>query len=213
MGPVDPALKMQLRKLTAHLARYIQRAHNLTLAGIVCEYIRDVSEKVYLLSVLRTEWASNAAGSGAGSLGAAMLLSPTTDEVGAEAAAALMVIEDDEDAAGEEDWGELPGTASPRGTGAMAAAAAAPSGAAADVAYYGGGDMAPQDPHAVGSSGGAAAGGVLASGWVRPGTASGGGRPLTGNPSSRPATASSAPLTPTGLASGAGNGGVSRGSR
>lgn len=202
MGPVDPALKMQLRKLTAHLARYIQRAHNLTLAGIVCEYIRDVSEKVYLLSVLRTEWASNAAGSGAGSLGAAVLLSPTTDEVGAEAAAALMVIEDDEDAA-EEDWGELPGTASPRGTGAMAAAAAA------DVAYYGGGDMASQDPYAAGSSGGGGAGGVLASGWVRPGTASGGGRPLTGNPSSRPATASSAPLTPTGLASGAGNGGVS----
>jgi hypothetical protein len=46
---------MQLRKLTAHLVKYIERAHGLTLGGIVCEYIRDVDGKVYLLSVMRTE--------------------------------------------------------------------------------------------------------------------------------------------------------------
>ena len=44
--------------------RYIELAHGLTLGGIVCEYIKDVSGKIYLLSVLRTEWASNANGQG-----------------------------------------------------------------------------------------------------------------------------------------------------
>ncbi|GAX78783.1 hypothetical protein CEUSTIGMA_g6220.t1 [Chlamydomonas eustigma] len=73
MGAVEPILKMQLRKTTAHLVKYIQMAHNLTLGGIVCEYIKDASGKVYLLSVLRTEWASNAAGNGGGSYGAAAL--------------------------------------------------------------------------------------------------------------------------------------------
>lgn len=49
--------------------------------GLVCEYIRDVSGKVYLLSVLRTEWASNSNGHGAGSLSAtALLLIPEGDE-------------------------------------------------------------------------------------------------------------------------------------
>lgn len=46
--------------------RYIQVAHGLSLGGIVCEYIKDASGKVYLLSVLRTEWASNATIAAAG---------------------------------------------------------------------------------------------------------------------------------------------------
>jgi hypothetical protein len=45
-GSVEPSLKMQLRKLTAHIVKYIQRAHGLTLGGIVCEYIRDADGKV-----------------------------------------------------------------------------------------------------------------------------------------------------------------------
>ena len=32
-GAVDPVLKMEFRKLTSHLVKYIERAHNLTLAG------------------------------------------------------------------------------------------------------------------------------------------------------------------------------------
>ncbi|KAG2428600.1 hypothetical protein HYH02_014302 [Chlamydomonas schloesseri] len=72
-GAVDPTLKMEFRKLTSHLVKYIEKAHHLTLAGIVVEWIRDVNGKIYLLSVLRTEWATNASGHGAGSLAAANL--------------------------------------------------------------------------------------------------------------------------------------------
>ncbi|MEW5310692.1 MAG: hypothetical protein WDW38_002463 [Sanguina aurantia] len=80
-GPVEPVTAMQLRKLTTHIVQYIEKAHTLTLGGLVCEYIRDVSGKVYLLSVLRTEWASNSNGHGAGSLGAtALLLIPEAEE-------------------------------------------------------------------------------------------------------------------------------------
>lgn len=32
-GAVDPAIKMQLRKLTAHIVKYIEKAHGLTLGG------------------------------------------------------------------------------------------------------------------------------------------------------------------------------------
>ncbi|GFH10410.1 uncharacterized protein HaLaN_05717, partial [Haematococcus lacustris] len=70
-GAVEPGLKMQLRKLTAHIVKYIERAHGLTLGGLVCEYIRDADGKVFLMSVMRTEWTSTAGGQGAGSLAAA----------------------------------------------------------------------------------------------------------------------------------------------
>ncbi|GFR40226.1 hypothetical protein Agub_g794 [Astrephomene gubernaculifera] len=73
-GAVDPSLKMEFRKLTSHLVKYIEKAHRLTLAGIVVEWVRDAYGKIYLLSVLRTEWASNACGNGGGSLSAANLL-------------------------------------------------------------------------------------------------------------------------------------------
>ncbi|KAG1675152.1 hypothetical protein FOA52_003375 [Chlamydomonas sp. UWO 241] len=79
LGAVDLAIKMALRKATVYLVRYIQRAHGLTLGGIVCEYIRDVSGKVYLLSVLRTEWASSAGGSGGGAYSTALLTSKAVD--------------------------------------------------------------------------------------------------------------------------------------
>lgn len=78
-GAVEPALKMQLRKLTAHLVKYIQRAHGLTLGSVVCEYIRDADGKIYLTSILRTEWTSNAMGHGAGSLNAATYHAPVTE--------------------------------------------------------------------------------------------------------------------------------------
>ncbi|KAL6756783.1 hypothetical protein V8C86DRAFT_2641239 [Haematococcus lacustris] len=70
-GAVEPGLKMQLRKLTAHIVKYIERAHGLTLGGLVCEYIRDADGKVFLMSVMRTEWTSTAGGQGAGSLASA----------------------------------------------------------------------------------------------------------------------------------------------
>lgn len=79
-GAVDHVLKMQFRRLTQHLVNYIERAHGLTLGGIVCEYIRDANGKPYLLAILRTEWASNAAGNGGGSFSAANLLEDPMDE-------------------------------------------------------------------------------------------------------------------------------------
>jgi len=105
MGAVEPTLKMQLRKLTAHLVRYIQRAHGLTLGGIVCEYIRDISGKIYLLSVLRTEWASNAAGRGSGSLGATNLQQVPIEDPAAAAQEFLLIQEEEEEE--EEDLGRL----------------------------------------------------------------------------------------------------------
>ncbi|KXZ44324.1 hypothetical protein GPECTOR_69g417 [Gonium pectorale] len=72
-GAVDPSLKMEFRKLTSSIVKYIEKAHKLTLAGIVLEWIRDSYGKIYLLSVLRTEWASNASGNGGGSLASANL--------------------------------------------------------------------------------------------------------------------------------------------
>ena len=33
-------------------------AHGLSLGGIVCEYIKDASGKIFLISVLKTDWAS-----------------------------------------------------------------------------------------------------------------------------------------------------------
>ena len=71
-------------------------AHGLSLGGIVCEYIKDASGKVYLLSVLRTEWASNAAAAAAGGemdiggLGTTADLHDVDDEGEDAAAAALL---------------------------------------------------------------------------------------------------------------------------
>eukprot|EP00798_Chlamydomonas_sp_ICE-L_P029287 gene29288-12531_t len=120
MGAVDANLKMKLRKLVSHIVKYVQQAHNLTIGGIVCEFVRDAGDKqaynltfggivcefvqhagdkfvqqdhklpiggivcefvrdagdkIYLLSVLRVEWASNAGGHGSGSLASTILQS------------------------------------------------------------------------------------------------------------------------------------------
>ncbi|GLI64110.1 hypothetical protein VaNZ11_007285 [Volvox africanus] len=78
-GAVDATLKMEFRKLTSHLVKYIEKAHRLTLSGIVVEWIRDACGKIYLQSVLRTEWATNAYGNGGGSLSAANLTGEPLD--------------------------------------------------------------------------------------------------------------------------------------
>jgi len=78
-GVVEPALKMHLRKTTSHIVNYIQRAHGLVLGALVVEYVRNLDGKVYLLSVLRTEWLSNAMGHGAGSAGAHALTTAPID--------------------------------------------------------------------------------------------------------------------------------------
>lgn len=78
-GAVDATLKMEFRKLTSHLVKYIEKAHRLTLSGIVVEWLRDSCGRIYLLSVLRTEWATNAYGNGGGSLSAANLTEEPVD--------------------------------------------------------------------------------------------------------------------------------------
>ncbi|GLC34566.1 hypothetical protein PLESTB_001247700 [Pleodorina starrii] len=78
-GAVDATLKLEFRKLTSHLVKYIEKAHRLTLSGVVVEWIRDGAGKIYLQSVLRTEWATNAYGNGGGSLSAANLTGEPLD--------------------------------------------------------------------------------------------------------------------------------------
>lgn len=58
LGPVDPALKMAARKAAHGLVQYVQKAHLLTLRGIVCEFVRDSQGHLWFMGPLRTEWAS-----------------------------------------------------------------------------------------------------------------------------------------------------------
>ena len=54
-------------------------AHGLSLGGIVCEYIKDASGKIFLISVLKTDWASQG-GHPSGSLGKPAGVIPELDE-------------------------------------------------------------------------------------------------------------------------------------
>lgn len=58
VGPLDPALKMAARKAAHGLVQYVQKAHLLTLRGLVCEFVRDSGGHLWLLGPLRAEWAS-----------------------------------------------------------------------------------------------------------------------------------------------------------
>ena len=53
---LDPAVKAKFRRITASIVKYVEVAHGMSLAGLVCEYVRDHSGEIYLLSVLHTEW-------------------------------------------------------------------------------------------------------------------------------------------------------------
>ena len=65
---LDPALKAKFRRITASIVKYVEVAHGMSLAGLVCEFVRDASGEIYLLAVLHTEWTS------ATSVGAANLV-------------------------------------------------------------------------------------------------------------------------------------------
>ena len=58
LGPVDPSLKMLMRKAAQGLVQYVQKAHLLTLRGVVCEFVRDGEGHLWFMGPLRTEWAS-----------------------------------------------------------------------------------------------------------------------------------------------------------
>ncbi|GAB4823315.1 hypothetical protein N2152v2_010361 [Parachlorella kessleri] len=58
LGPVDPSLKMQVRKAAQNLVFYIQKARGLTLRSLICEFVRDAAGEVYFIGHLRTDWAS-----------------------------------------------------------------------------------------------------------------------------------------------------------
>jgi hypothetical protein len=58
LGPVHPSLKMAARKAAHTLVQYVQRAHLLTLRGLVCEFARDTQGHLWFLGPLRTDWAS-----------------------------------------------------------------------------------------------------------------------------------------------------------
>eukprot|EP00887_Chlorella_sp_A99_P006712 scaffold3.g6712.t1 len=58
LGPVDPALKMAMRKAAHGLVQYVQRAHLLTIRGLVCEFVRDSWGNIYFMGPLRVDWAS-----------------------------------------------------------------------------------------------------------------------------------------------------------
>ena len=58
LGPVDPSLKMQMRKAAQNLVFYIQKARGLTLRSFICEFVRDAAGEVYFIGHLRTDWAS-----------------------------------------------------------------------------------------------------------------------------------------------------------
>lgn len=58
LGPVDPSLKMAARKAAHSLVQYVQKAHQLTLRGLVCEFVRDASGHLWFTGPLRANWAS-----------------------------------------------------------------------------------------------------------------------------------------------------------
>lgn len=58
LGPVDPSLKMRMRKAAHGVVQYVQKAAGLTLRGLVCEFVRDGSGDVFFMGVLRADWAS-----------------------------------------------------------------------------------------------------------------------------------------------------------
>jgi hypothetical protein len=58
LGPVDPSLKMAARKAVHAAVQYVQKAHLLTLRGLVCEFARDAQRHLWFLGPLRTDWAS-----------------------------------------------------------------------------------------------------------------------------------------------------------
>lgn len=55
---LDPALKAKFRRITASIVKYVEVAHGMSLAGLVCEFVRDQTGEIYLLAVLHTEWSS-----------------------------------------------------------------------------------------------------------------------------------------------------------
>lgn len=80
LGPVDPALKMALRKAAQGLVQYVQRAHLLTLRSLVCEFARDCSGTIHFLAPLRADWASIIPGHGGEPWAAANLTAPAVEE-------------------------------------------------------------------------------------------------------------------------------------
>ena len=58
LGPVDPALKMTAGRAAHGVVQYVQKAHLLTLRGLVCEFVRDGEGHLWFLGPLRAEWAS-----------------------------------------------------------------------------------------------------------------------------------------------------------
>eukprot|EP00854_Cymbomonas_tetramitiformis_P002403 gene2403-3133_t len=56
---LDVSLKSKFRSILAAVVKYIERAHGLTLAGIVVEFVRDAMGNILLLGVLRVEWATH----------------------------------------------------------------------------------------------------------------------------------------------------------
>ncbi|PSC76497.1 disulfide-isomerase like 2-2 [Micractinium conductrix] len=64
LGPVDPALKMTAGRAAHGVVQYVQKAHLLTLRGLVCEFVRDGEGHLWFLGPLRAEWASLIPGRG-----------------------------------------------------------------------------------------------------------------------------------------------------
>ncbi|KAL4458963.1 hypothetical protein ABPG75_013828 [Micractinium tetrahymenae] len=64
LGPVDPSLKMAARKAAHGLVQYVQKAHLLTLRGLVCEFVRDPTGHLWFTGPLRANWASLIPGRG-----------------------------------------------------------------------------------------------------------------------------------------------------
>ena len=58
LGPLDPSARMQGRKAAQALVQHVQRAHLLTLRGLVCEWVRDRAGRLWFMGPLRTDWAS-----------------------------------------------------------------------------------------------------------------------------------------------------------
>jgi hypothetical protein len=58
LPPVDPSLRLLARRAAHGLVQYVQRAHLLTLRGLVCEFVRDSSGGLWFLGPVRTDWVS-----------------------------------------------------------------------------------------------------------------------------------------------------------